>query len=325
MRDFTVLTLPGAYGSALAVTLDILAAAAALAPRAGVAAPSWTLCSPEGGPVPLQNGLTIDTRRLPAHPRQDGSLWVLPGLGLTSAAALDRRLQQADARLLAQRIAAHVRRGGAVAASCSAVFLLQSAGLLAGRRATTTWWLAPLLQRRQPDCRVDADRMLCTDGPVTTAGAAFAQADLMLHLLRAQSGSALAEAVSRMLLLDARQAQAPYIAPELMAGGNDLVARLSARIEAALPHPPTVAALARECCMTERTLSRHLHRTTGRSTQALVQAVRLRRARALLENSRLSVEQVAEAVGYQDATALRRLMKKVAGANPSRYRQVLQH
>ncbi len=34
----------------------------------------------------------------------------------------------------------------------------------------------------------------------------------------------------------------------------------------------------------------------------------------------MTVEQVASAVGYQDATALRRLMKKMAGANPSRYR-----
>ena len=72
--------------------------------------------------------------------------------------------------------------------------------------------------------------------------------------------------------------------------------------------------------MSERTLARHIHRATGKSTLALVQSVRLRRARALLEGSRMTVDQVAEAVGYQDATALRRLMKKTAGANPSRYR-----
>lgn len=40
----------------------------------------------------------------------------------------------------------------------------------------------------------------------------------------------------------------------------------------------------------------------------------------LLENSRLAVGRVAEAVGYQGATALRRLMKKVCGFNPSRFR-----
>ena len=35
---------------------------------------------------------------------------------------------------------------------------------------------------------------------------------------------------------------------------------------------------------------------------------------------RFEVEQVAAAVGYQDATALRRLMRKVGGATPSQFR-----
>jgi transcriptional regulator GlxA family with amidase domain len=34
----------------------------------------------------------------------------------------------------------------------------------------------------------------------------------------------------------------------------------------------------------------------------------------------MNIEQVAAAVGYDDATALRRLMRKLAGANPSRFR-----
>jgi transcriptional regulator GlxA family with amidase domain len=56
------------------------------------------------------------------------------------------------------------------------------------------------------------------------------------------------------------------------------------------------------------------------STQALINSVKLQRARKLLQGSRMTVDRVAEAVGYQDATALRRLMKKVAGVNPGRYR-----
>ncbi|RQO63852.1 AraC family transcriptional regulator [Variovorax sp. KBW07] len=320
MNDFTVLILEGAYASSVAVTRDMLAAAAALAPRVGVAAPRWRLCSLAGGPVRLQGGMTIDTDRLPARPRDDRSTWVLPGLGLNTASEVRRRLEDADVALAVASLTRHARAGGPIAASCSAVFLLHTAGLLQGRRATTSWWHAPLLQSMSPDCTVDADRMVCADGPVVTAGAAFAQTDLMLHLLRERFGNALAELVSRMLLIDGRQAQAPFIVPEAMASGNDLVAKVAARIESALPAPPTVSALASEFCMSERTLSRHIQKATGKSTQALVLGVRLRRARALLETSRMTVEQVAGAVGYQDATALRRLMKKVTGANPSRYR-----
>ena len=53
---------------------------------------------------------------------------------------------------------------------------------------------------------------------------------------------------------------------------------------------------------------------------ALVQGVRLNRARQLIESSRMTIAQVAESVGYEDATALRRLMRKAAGAAPSQFR-----
>ena len=108
--------------------------------------------------------------------------------------------------------------------------------------------------------------------------------------------------------------------PKMLSNGNELIARLVKRLEAALPHPPTIQALASEFAMSPRTLSRHVREATGQSTMSLMQSVRLNRARLLIESSRLTIEGVAEQVGYKDATALRRLMHKSAGANPSRFR-----
>lgn len=323
MHDFTVLVLEDAHPSSVAATHDILAAARALATRAGATAPRWRMCSIGGGRIQLQGGFSIETSQLPARPRHDRSTWVVPGLGYATPEALQARLGSADSINAISALSRHAKQGGRVAASCSAVFLLHAAGLLDNRRVTTTWWLAPLLKRMAPECTVDADRMVCADGPVATAGAAFAQTDLMLHLLRECCGSALVDAVSRTLLIDGRQAQAPFIVAEQQAGGNELVARIATRIESALPNPPTVLELAREYGMSERTLSRHIHRATGKSTVALMQNIKLRRARVLLETSRMTVEQVAEAVGYRDSTALRRLMKKNSGSSPSRYRPVV--
>lgn len=320
MQDFTVLVLPGAYAAGVAVTLDMLAAAAALAPRLGLPVPGWRVLSPAGGAVALSSGLLCPTRPLPQRTRADASTWVIPGLGMDHPKAVAERLAQGDARRTVQALQRHAARGGAVAASCSAVFLLQAAGLLAGRRVTTTWWLAPALRRLERACTVDADRMVCADGPVTTGGAALAQCDLVLHLLRTRFGPALADGVGRLLLIDERQAQAPFVVPALLANGSELVARLTRRIEAALPQPPSVAALAAEFAMSPRTLARHVHAATGQGALALVQRVRLNRARRLIETTRLSIEQVAAQVGYQDATALRRLMRKSAGSTPSRFR-----
>lgn len=328
MFDFTVLLLPGAYASSVAVTLDMLAAASAVAPRLGLAPPRWrvlaagagtgTLPAGAGRPVsmPLAGGLSVAARPLPQRVQPDGAVWVVPGLGLESAEHARQRLLQPDAQAAAQALRRHAARGGTVAASCSAVFLLQAAGLLQQRRVTTSWWLAARLRELEPACTVDADRMVCADGPVVTAGAALAQADLMLHLLRARFGAPLARAVSRVLLLDARAAQAPFVVPELLADGDELVARVIERVTQAMPTPPSVRALAAGFGMSERTLARHIRARTGQSTLALVQSVRLNRARALLEGSRLSVEQVAEQVGYGDATALWRLVRRVAGVAP---------
>lgn len=320
MFDFTILLLPGAYASSVAVTLDMLGAAAAVAPRLGVPVPRWRVLAAGGHPVHLSGGLSLAARPLPRALRDDGAIWVVPGLGLDSARLARERLQQADAQAAIRALRAHAGRGGTVAASCSAVFLLQAAGLLSGRKVTTSWWLAASLRELEPGCTVDANRMVCADGPVITAGAAFAQTDLMLHLLRTRFGAPLAKAVSRLLLVDAREAQAPFVVPELLANGNELVARVIARVTAAMPTPPAIPELAREFGMSERSLARHIKASTGQSTLALVQSVRLNKARVLLESSRLSVEQVAEQVGYGDATALWRLMRRVAGLTPGQLR-----
>ena len=323
MYDFTVLVLPGAFGSSVAVTLDVLNAAAMLAPRLKLPRPRWRVVSPEGGSVALSGGLRLEAVALPGRSRVEASTWIIPGLGVDNPAALAARLGDADATRAIAAVRRHGARGGAVAASCSAVFLLQAAGVLRGRRVTTSWWLAPELRRLEPECIVDADRMTCADGPVSTAGAALAQSNLMLHLLRTRFGSALAELVGKVLLIDGRQAQAPFVVPAMLCNGNELVSRLTQRIESALPRPPSVATLADEFAMSQRTLARHVRAATGQGALALVQRVRLNRARMLIETSRMTIEQVAAQVGYEDATALRRLMRKAAGATPSKFRSGL--
>lgn len=320
MSDFEVLVVEGSNPTGVAMTRDIVEAARLLAGRTGQAAPLATFHSPSGGPVRLQGGLSIGTRRLPARPSRRAPVLLIPGIWVEHAAQLHARLQRDDCRQAIRYIARRAAAGACIAASCSAVFLLQAAGVLAGRRATTTWWLAPELARIAADTNVEGNRILCVDGPVITAGAAFAQADVMLYLLRQRFGASLADGVSRVLLLHERTQSAQFVVPSMLASGDALVTKLTRRVESALPTIPTVADLARELCICERTLGRHVRHATGMGTRAMIQSIRLHRARTLLQNSRMSVDQVAAAVGYGDATALRRLMQKTVGTTPGRVR-----
>lgn len=320
MKDFEVLMLDGTNPSGVAMTRDILAAAALFAARQGEAAPTWGFYSPTGGRVSLQGGIGADTVQLPGRVKNSKATLLVPGLWVTDARQLAERIRAADCQRAIRSIAAHVAGGGQVAASCSAVFLLQAAGVLEGRQATTTWWLAPELSRIAKDTRVEPNRILCVDGPVITAGAAFAQSDVMLYLLRKRFGAKVADGVSRVLLLHERSEQAQFVVPSMLASGDALVTRLTKRVETSLPFVPSIPELAKELCISERTLGRHVRRATGMGTSDMIQSIRLHRARSLLQNSRMNIEQIAAAVGYQDATALRRLMRKVGGATPRQFR-----
>ncbi len=332
MAEFTVAALDWALASSVAVTLDALAAANRAALAVGVPVRTWRVVGASSA-VPLSNGLSVCADALPETGGFPASIVIVPGLGLDhpslQGAAGDRfdwarvaqRVEQDDARCLATCLRAHGAGGGQVAASCSGVLVLGEAGLLDGRVATTHWRLAPLLGQRYPACRTDAARMVVRDGPLLTAGGALAQMDLMLHLIAEVFGREVAELVTRYLLIDDRPSQACYMALAHLQSRDETVAGLERLVAASLPSVPSVADLAARLHVTEKTLARRVRRATGQTPGAVIQAVRLRQARHLLETTRLPVAEVAGRVGYADATALRRLTLKTLHLAPGQLRR----
>ena len=113
MADFSLLLLPGSHAAGVAVSLDLLAAAARLAPDLGLAAPRWRVLAPQGGTLELSSGLRLETQALPT--RADRSLWVLPGLGLDSPDRLHSGLVQPDAQRSRPRPWRAMRRRAGIA------------------------------------------------------------------------------------------------------------------------------------------------------------------------------------------------------------------
>lgn len=324
--DFTVAVLDGALASSVAITLDALMAASRLSSIRGGSGLRWRVVG-SGAQVALSSGLSVAATPLSARLRLDGSVLLIPGIAILARpgerydpGTLGERMAQPDAQLLSSLAARHHRNGGTVAAGCSAAFLLGNAGLLRGRSATTHWRLAGYLQQQQPDCRVDVNRMLVAQDRVITAGAALAQMDLMLYLIREALGSEVADLTMRYLLLDARDSQAGYMIWSQLNQQDPTVQALESLVEKSLPTVPALSALAEALHLSEKTLTRRVRNATGKTALDLVQAVRLRRARHLLETTRLSLDEVAVSVGYADATALRRLTLKTLKTTPGRLR-----
>jgi len=314
MTEIEVLILAGASPSSVALTMEVLATANQLAAgRAG--GPPFRVWASGSGALAWSGVLGPQD----AGDRPD--LLIVPGLALTTAEAIERRLPDPDMQAAAARLVQARDAGAEVATSCSGAFLLARAGLLAGRRATTSWWLAPLLARMHPDIELVMEELIVRDGGVTTAGAAMAQMDLMLSLVARLAGASLAARCSRYLLMDERRSQSRYMALSYLAAADDLVAKAEAWARGRLDQDLKVADLAAAAGLAPRTFARRVERAAGLSPVRFLQRMRIEAATDLIETTRLPVEEIARRVGYADPSALRRIMQRDGGLRPSHVRR----
>ena len=86
-----------------------------------------------------------------------------------------------------------------------------------------------------------------------------------------------------------------------------------------LQDPPQLTEVARRLNLSPRSLSRQLHRD-GLTFQTLLSQLRSRSAQLLLEESELSIEEIAYTIGFTDAANFRRAFKKWNRVTPNAYR-----
>jgi transcriptional regulator GlxA family with amidase domain len=319
--NLIVLLLPGVLDGSLGVTLDAALAANRLRRAAGQ--PDLFLvrqATPRGRTQHTAAGLRVGPLQpLPAVDK--GDLIVVPGSNAATAPEVEAWLATPPVQQAARWLAQALDAGASVAAGCTGTFVLAEAGLLAGRHATTTWWLAPLFRQRYPDVTLDVEHMVVPAGRVTTAGAALAQADLMLALIGRFGSARLAAACTRYLLIDPRGLQSRYAVLNHLARADPFLVELEGLIEARLAQPESIDDLAAAMHVSARTLARRVQAAVGLSPVRLVQRVRIEHALHLLETSDLPIDDVAAQVGYADPATLRRLLKRSVGDGPSALRK----
>lgn len=67
--------------------------------------------------------------------------------------------------------------------------------------------------------------------------------------------------------------------------------------------------------------TRPFRAATGYSPKDYLQSLRVEEAKQLLEMDECKIDAVAEAVGYSDSRAFRRLFRKMTGLTPAEYRR----
>ena len=87
-------------------------------------------------------------------------------------------------------------------------------------------------------------------------------------------------------------------------------------IDRHLALPISVTGLSSELAMSPKTLSRRIQSATGVSPIKFIQRRKLMHAVHLIETTSMQIDAIAEKIGYQDGTTLRKLVKRELGTAP---------
>jgi AraC family transcriptional activator FtrA len=271
------------------------------------------VCNPESGPVHAGGGFTAHTGDTYATLAKADTVIVpaVPDVGAEPPADLVAAVRQAHAN------------GARVASLCSGAFVLAAAGLLDGRRATTHWLHSREFQERFPAVDFDPAVLYIDDGDVLTSAGTTAGIDLCLAMVATDHGADVANTLARRLVAPTHRSggQAQYVETPAPPDRRDSLGPLLDWMRTHLSETLTVADLARQANVAERTLIRRFHTAVGTTPGKWLTEQRVLHARRLLETTDLPVERVASAAGLGGAANLRHHFTEVVGVAPSDYRR----
>lgn len=277
--------------------------------------PNWyrfASCAVDEGPMRAHGGFHVVADGAPELVEQ-ADIIVVPGWRGADAPVpedLCRKLRDAHAR------------GARLASICSGAFVLAATGLLEGGTATTHWRYAEPLRRRFPAISVDETSLYREHDRILTSAGSAAGIDLMIEIVRQDFGAGAANSVARRLVMPAHRAggQAQFLERPVPHRKGGEIAPLLDTLRANLQSRWTIEDMAAECRMSARTFLRRFADATGTSPGDWLAEERVAWAKQLLCQQRLSVDDIAEAVGFGSAYTLRHHFRRQVGISPTEYR-----
>ena len=214
------------------------------------------------------------------------------------------------------------RKGALVAGVCTGTALLAEAGLLDGRRATTHWAIASMFKDRWPAVDWRPELAVTEDGGVFCGGGLYSAIHLALYLVGRLCGRDVAVEVAKSLVLQMpRTYQTDFGFLPLSRDHSDAAIRRAEKWFCDhFPDDISVDRVAEETNMSPRTFLRRFKAATGETPRSYVQRLRVEAAKSMLEQDRMTVQEVSIAIGYEDVGFFRNLFKRYVGISPTVYR-----
>jgi transcriptional regulator GlxA family with amidase domain len=320
IKDITVLFLDQMFSSTAAGPMEVFRHAGLLwniftgtqrSPRFRV-----TTASADGRPVTCDGGIWIQPN-MALQDVEETDLIFVPAAWLSIDGVAE--LNAPIVRWLKQR----GDSGVAVASVCSGVGLVAAAGLLDGKRATTHWGLAEQFRQKYPRVQWKPELMVTEDGGFYCGGGVNASLDLSIYLVERFCGHEIAIQTAKALLIETQRAwQSGFAIIPLKTDHRDgAISSAQEWMHKNFAKTFSLEDPARHIGMSVRNFLRRFRQATGDSPLVYLQKLRVAAAKRMLESDHSTMQEISDAVGYQDIAFFRALFQRHTGLSPSAYRE----
>ena len=213
--------------------------------------------------------------------------------------------------------------GAKLVSVCSGAFILAATGLVARRSVSTHRICAEALAERFPKITVDTNQRVIDDGDIITAGGFLAWVDVGLLLVDKILGSGVRVETARFMLSDPAPSEARYFpgfAPR-QTHGDTAVLKAQEWVHIRDGRDVSLASMAAAAGLERRTFLRRFASATGMTPIEYCRAVRIARARELLEGGNTPQKEIAQSLAYRDVASFARVFRKVTGLAPGAHRK----
>jgi AraC family transcriptional regulator, glycine betaine-responsive activator len=309
-QRYAFFTLPNYTFIALSAAIETLRMANRVLGREAY---EWTIVSEDGQPMPASNGLALSPTRPVDDMGAPNIVFVCGGVNVRRAATPS---VLGTLRRLAQH---HVPLGSL----CTGGYALAKAGLLDKCKAVIHWEDLPALREEFPTINL-CEQVFSIDRDRYTSSGGIAPMDMMLHIIGDQHGQSVATSICEQFIVermrDDRDRQRVPLQAQVGVFHHHLI-QAAELMEANIEEPLSLDVVADKVGVSRRQIERLFKRHLGMVPSKYYLEARLRRARALLMQTDLSVMEIAVACGFESPPHFSRCYRGEYGCTPSAERQ----
>ncbi|HWV15413.1 MAG TPA: helix-turn-helix domain-containing protein [Cellvibrio sp.] len=247
---------------------------------------------------------------------KDNQIIYIPGLWRNPRPVIKKNLA------LVAWLKQEYQNGALICAVGTGCCFLAEAGLLDAKAATTHWHYFDQFQKDYPRVQLKRQYFITQAGNLYCAASVNSLADLTVHFIQRLLGREIANHVERHFSHEIRRAYeaSGFFEQEHSRHPDEDITQIQIWLQDNYHREIIMPQLAERFGMSTRTLNRRFKAALGVSPLDFLQEIRVNIAKDLLKTSNLSINEIADKVGYQDTSFFTALFKKHLATTPLAYR-----